>query len=95
MIIHEIERIKRSKYIDQLLLATSLNESDDALVEKCKQNEIVVFRGDLENVLDRFYQACAKYNPDHIVRLTGDCPLIDWNIIDSVIQLHLKATTIL
>jgi spore coat polysaccharide biosynthesis protein SpsF len=55
----------------------------------CLNNNIEVFRGDLDNVLDRFYQCAKPYNPEHIVRLTGDCPLADWQVIDQVIQYHL------
>ena len=56
-------------------------------IEKmCTDDNIEIFRGDLDNVLDRFYQCAKQYNPDYIVRLTGDCPLSDWQIIDNMIQ---------
>ena len=48
------------------------------------------FRGNLDDVLDRFYQASTLFNPDHIVRLTGDCPLIEAEIIDKTIEHHIK-----
>lgn len=90
MIIHEIERIQNSRTIDQLILATSTDQSDDLLAEVCLEHGVEVYRGSLGDVLDRFYQSAIKYQPDHIVRLTGDCPVIDWTIIDNVIDLHLK-----
>ena len=75
--------------IDKLVVATSVDVSDDAIEKMCLNNNIEVFRGDLDNVLDRFYQCAKQYNPDHIVRLTGDCPLADWEIIDNMIQYYL------
>lgn len=89
MIVHQIDRIKNSKLINKIVLATSENSSDDALVEVCSKYEIEVYRGSLENVLERFYKCAKNYVPEQIIRLTGDCPLIDWNIIDRTVELHL------
>jgi spore coat polysaccharide biosynthesis protein SpsF len=86
MLLHQIERIQRSKMIDKLVVATSVDDSDDSIEKMCLNNNIEVFRGDLNNVLDRYYQCAIGYNPNHIVRLTGDCPLADWQIIDKTIQ---------
>jgi spore coat polysaccharide biosynthesis protein SpsF len=85
----QIERILRCKRIDQLVVATSLNLEDDAIEAMCNRLGIYCFRGDLENVLDRFYQAAKKYNPNHIVRLTGDCPLTDPVLIDELVDFYL------
>jgi len=89
MLLHQIKRIQNSKTIDQLVVATSVDASDNDIEQMCLDNNIEVFRGDLDNVLDRFYQCAKQYNPTHIVRLTGDCPLADWHIIDKTIQAHL------
>jgi len=89
MLLLQIERLRQSKMIDKLVVATSVDVSDDAIEKMCLNNNIEVFRGDLDNVLDRFYQCAKQYNPDHIVRLTGDCPLADWEIIDNMIQYYL------
>ena len=89
MLLHQIERLRHSKMIDKLVVATSVDSSDDAIEQMCLDNNIEVFRGDLNNVLDRFYQCAKKYNPDHVVRLTGDCPLADWQIIDNMAQYFL------
>jgi spore coat polysaccharide biosynthesis protein SpsF len=88
MLLRQIERIKCSVNIDQLLVATSVEESDDPIVKLCIDNNIKYFRGDLENVLDRFYHAALPYSPSDIVRLTGDCPLTDASVIDTVIKYH-------
>lgn len=90
MLLHQIERIQRSKKIDKLIVATSIDESDNEIEKMCVENNIEVFRGDLNNVLDRFYQCAKDYNPTHIVRLTGDCPVTDWQVIDQVIDYCLK-----
>lgn len=88
MILRQIERLARSKKIGKLILATSIDKSDDELVKICLENNIECFRGSLENVLERFYFTAEKYKPDTVVRLTGDCPLIDSNIIDKVIEFY-------
>ena len=89
MLLHQIERLSNSQMIDKLVVTTSNNTCDDAIEKMCTDNNIEIFRGDLENVLDRFYQCAKQYNPDYIVRLTGDCPLSDWQIIDNMIQYYL------
>ena len=89
MLLHQIRRVQQSKKIDKLIVATSNHFGDNPIEQLCLEENIQVFRGDLNNVLDRFYQCAKLFNPDHIVRLTGDCPLIDWKIIDSMIQYHL------
>jgi len=86
MLLHQIERLRNSSLIDNLVVATSIDKSDDAIEKMCLENNTEIFRGDLDNVLDRFYQCAQKYNPKYIVRLTGDCPLTDWQIIDNMIQ---------
>lgn len=86
MLLHQIERIQYSKMIDKLVVATSIDASDDEIEKMCLSNNVCVFRGDLNDVLDRFYQCAKDYNPTHIVRLTGDCPVADWQVIDDVIN---------
>ena len=84
----QIERTLRSKYIDKLIVATSLSEDDREIEKICKKINIDCFRGSLNNVIDRFYQAAKKYSPEHVVRLTGDCPLSDPGVIDDVIDFY-------
>lgn len=90
MLAYEIDRILQSKKIDKLVVATSINPEDDIIEHITLQKSIECFRGDLHNVLDRYYQCAKSYNPTHIVRLTGDCPIIDPQVIDGVINLHLN-----
>lgn len=90
MIVHELERLKRSKRIDKIVLATSQDESDDALVEIVAKSGMEVYRGSLGDVLDRYYQCAKQYQPKHVVRITGDCPVIDWRVVDAVIEKQLE-----
>ena len=88
MLLRQIERVSRSKQIDNLVIATSVDPSDNEIEQLCQTNRIECFRGSLDDVLDRFYQAATKFRPDHIVRLTADCPLADPDVIDHVIEFY-------
>jgi len=90
MLLRQIERIKRSKCIDKLVIATSNDSTDDVIEQLCKENGLESFRGSLHNVLDRFYHTANYYKTDHVVRLTGDCPLTDPEVIDQVIAYYLN-----
>jgi len=85
MILRQVERIRRAKTLDALLVATSNDPSDDPLYATCADNGLTCFRGSLDDVLDRFYQAARGSRPEHVVRLTGDCPLTDPEVIDKVV----------
>ena len=91
MIQRQIERIRRARRIDAVVLAASLDASDDALAAWGASESVTVFRGSLHDVLDRFYQAALPYQPDWVLRLTGDCPLADPELIDRVITETLAA----
>lgn len=81
-----LERVKLASTVDQVVVATTTDPSDDVLMRACKKLGVAVFRGSLQDVLDRFYQAALIYRADVIVRLTGDCPLIDPLLIDEVVN---------
>ncbi|PIE54738.1 MAG: spore coat protein [Dethiosulfovibrio peptidovorans] len=90
MILRQVERVERARCLDGLMIATSTDVSDDVLASLCEKNGVVCFRGSLNDVLDRFYRAAEGVHPDHVVRLTGDCPLIDPDVIDRVMELHVR-----
>ena len=92
MLARQIERLHRSRRIDSLVLATSTHSTDDPLERLAAECGVRCYRGSLEDVLDRFYQAAqtSRPLPDHLVRVTGDCPLIDPSIIDELIEFYLK-----
>ena len=90
MILRQIERVRRSARIDRLVVATSEDRTDDVLADVLEGAGVEVFRGSLQDVLGRYIGALEAMGPaDHVVRLTGDCPLIDWQVIDGVIEAHL------
>lgn len=89
MLLYEIKRILQSEKIDKLVVATSTNIEDNLIEKIAKEGNVQCFRGSLKNVLERYYQCAKQYNPSHIVRLTGDCPIIDPRIIDEMVSLHI------
>tara|TARA_R110000824_G_scaffold77488_4_gene195913 strand:- start:334 stop:1065 length:732 start_codon:yes stop_codon:yes gene_type:complete len=91
MILFMIQRVKRARMIDKVILVTSTDPSDEALADSVRKAGEPVFRGSLEDVLDRFASAAQKYPAQNYVRLTGDCPLSDPELIDSIIDLHLRS----
>ncbi len=74
---HVIERAKLIPGISQVIIATSTSPIDDPLAQFCDSIDVPVFRGSENDVLDRYYHAALLYKADVIVRITGDCPLID------------------
>lgn len=87
---HIIERLNYCKLINDIVVATSLQDSDNSIVNFCENNKINLFRGSLEDVLDRYYNAAKTFKADAIVRITGDCPLIDPIVVDAVITGYLS-----
>lgn len=85
-----IKRVNESKYIKNIVVATTVNETDNLIVELCNKLSIVYSRGSEENVLSRYYKAAKDNKADMIVRLTSDCPCIDAEIIDELIEKHLE-----
>ncbi len=92
MIFRQIERLARTRRIDRLVVATSTDGSDDTLAEACAARGVAVFRGSLDDVLDRFAGALDLFpEAKTVIRVTADCPLADWTVVDEVIA-HLEAT---
>lgn len=89
MIYYTLKRLKQSRYINEVILATSIKDIDTPLVEYVSNLNIPVFRGSEDNVLERYKLASDKYDGDIIIRVTGDCPLIDPVIVDNVITKYL------
>ncbi|TCT14036.1 spore coat polysaccharide biosynthesis protein SpsF [Natranaerovirga pectinivora] len=84
MILITLKRLENARYIDKLILATSDKEEDDNLYNIVKGEGYIVFRGDENNVLQRFVNCIDVYGGNTIIRITGDCPLIDPDIVDYV-----------
>lgn len=80
------ERISPSAMLNKIIVATSNLPQDDIIEHYCNQWQIPVFRGDEQNVLKRFYDAASLYQANIIVRITADCPLHHFKVIDWCIQ---------
>jgi spore coat polysaccharide biosynthesis protein SpsF len=85
-----VERVRASRTVDQVVVATSIKAEDDQIAELCQLQEVACFRGSEEDVLDRYYQAAREYRGEIVVRITSDCPLIDRDVIDKTVLSFLK-----
>ena len=85
-----LKRLSLSKKIEKIILATSDHDINYPLIKYVTSEGYIVETGSEDNVLERFYLAAKKHNADIIVRITGDCPLIDAEVVDNVISLFLE-----
>jgi spore coat polysaccharide biosynthesis protein SpsF len=88
-----VERTRRAKTIDQVVVATTTEPSDDAIEEQCEKQSYPCYRGSLYDVLDRYYQAARQSQARNIVRITADCPLIDPQVIDRTVNAYFGQTS--
>ena len=91
MIYWQLMRILKSTKINDLIVATSTDDSDDQLVDFLTSIKVKTFRGSLSNVLSRYQEIAVKFDPETIVRLTADCPLIMPEVIDVVLERYLES----
>ncbi|MCJ7694291.1 MAG: NTP transferase domain-containing protein, partial [Anaerolineaceae bacterium] len=84
-----VNRTRRARFIEQVVVATTLDPSDDPVAEFCRQQGYPYYRGDIFDVLDRYYQAALIYQADVVVRITADCPVIDPAEIDRIVEAFL------
>jgi len=90
MIWHVINRVKKVKGVKDIVLITTFKKDDKILLKIAKENKIQSFAGDIKNVLNRHYQCALKYNADVIIRITGDCPLIDFKILEKMLNFYTR-----
>ena len=86
LLAYQLDRMANSKRIDKIIVATSELEVDDIIVDFCIDYGIEVYRGSESDVMGRYHDCAKKYLADVIIRVTADCPLIDPEIIDKVIE---------
>lgn len=91
MMMHQIARIRQMRHLGDVVVATSVESSDDELAEFLAENGVTVFRGPLNDVAARFLGALDAHPSDIAVRLTADCPLIDPTVVDAVIERHVES----
>ena len=90
MLLLMLERLSQSKYIDEIVVATSTTENDDVIYDLAQKNGYGVFRGSEFDCLDRHYQAAKKFNANFVCKIPSDCPLIDPEVVDKVILFFLQ-----
>lgn len=88
---HVIDRVSNSKLINEVVVATTTSEQDNVIVDFLKNKNISFYRGSENNVLERYYLATKKFNGDIIVRITSDCPLVDYRLIDKMLKIYLES----
>lgn len=86
MLWHVINRLKHSRRLDLIVVATTTNKLDDAIEEFCRQYDVAFYRGSETNVLDRYYKAASNYKASVVVRITSDCPFIDPIVVDTAVS---------
>lgn len=86
MLLRIVERVKRSNEIDDVIVVTTIEESDLPVVSLCSSNGVRVFVGSENDVLDRYYQAARLLEPEYVIRLTADCPCFDPELLDDAIR---------
>jgi spore coat polysaccharide biosynthesis protein SpsF len=79
-------RVKMASSIDEVIVATSCEEADDKLADLCSENGIHIFRGSLNNVLERYYKCATEEGAEVVIRLTGDNACVDPGIIDAAVD---------
>lgn len=83
-----VERVRRAKGVDEVVIATTTNADDDEVESLTQRLGVGCFRGSEHDVLDRVLQAAHAFDVDLIVEITGDCPLIDFQVIDKLLEVY-------
>lgn len=81
-----VERLRPSKYLDEVIIATTVDIADEMIVNFCQKNKIKFYRGSEEDVLKRILEAAQVFQAEIVVHITGDCPLVDFRYVDKVIE---------
>ncbi len=87
---YQIERLRRIKSVDEIVIATTTNDTDQPIVDFCNRLSVPYFRGSEEDVLARYHGAAEKHNADIVVRITSDCPVIDPAVCEEAITYFLN-----
>jgi len=90
MIWYVINRVKKIKNVDQVVLITSKKKDDKILLKIAEKNGIIGFAGDAQDLINRHYQCALKFDSDPIIRITSDCPLVDPKLVGKMLQIFLK-----
>ncbi|WCK54189.1 glycosyltransferase family protein [Aneurinibacillus sp. Ricciae_BoGa-3] len=89
---YQLERLTQTTMLDNIVVATTINTTDQPIVDLCKKLKVNYYRGSENHVLSRYYEAAHMFQAQIVVRLTSDCPLIDPQVVDDVINAYLHGT---
>jgi spore coat polysaccharide biosynthesis protein SpsF len=92
ILLHIIERVRRSKKVDHIVVATTTSSHDDKIVDFCNLNNISFYRGSEEDVLDRLVECHRFMRSDIIVEITGDSPFVDPEVIDETVSAFISSS---
>ncbi|KAF0996451.1 cytidylyltransferase domain-containing protein [Geobacillus sp. TFV-3] len=81
-----VSRCEQVKEIDEVIVATSTLPQDDAIESWCKQHHVPCFRGSEDDVLARYYECAKLHGPDYVIRVTADCPFVDYELAGQIID---------
>ena len=81
-----VERVRQARFAGEVVIATTMSQTDEAIVDECRKLCVRVYRGSGDDVLDRYYQAAKQFSADAIIRVCSDCPLIEPEIVDKTAQ---------
>ena len=90
MLVRDMDRLSRAETLDEVVVATTVEPADEAIVDLCQERGWPCFRGSEKDVLDRYYRAAQEYQADAVVRITSDCPLIEPQVVDQVVKAFLE-----
>lgn len=85
-----VKKLKKSKKISRIIIATSSLKSDDKIEKFCKEKKIEYFRGSINNVYHRFIKVIKNVRSNNFIRISGDSPLIDYKLVDKAVNIFLK-----
>lgn len=91
MVLRVVDRARKASLVDDVIVATTTDPSDDIVADRCRKEGVAVFRGHPTDVLDRFYRAAETTRAEVIVRLTGDCPMLDPDVVDQTLRAFFDA----
>lgn len=81
-----VSRCRKIKNVDHVIVATSLLKQDQPIVDWCNANRVSCFRGSEDDVLSRYFECAKPYRPDYVIRVTADCPFVDYELADQIIE---------
>lgn len=87
---YDIERCRAIEGVREVIVATSSLAQDDAIAAWCEEHQVVYFRGSEDDVLDRYVQCAKMYKPDYVMRVTSDCPFVDYEMASEIVELMNK-----